>query len=272
MSMITTCPSCQTTFEITTEQLNAHQGDVRCGRCGKVFNAFDSLGQRTPAGQQHETSTPAAEPALPPVQQELPIEDMATHPPADAEPLPAVKSPSVPLDELAEAPQPDEEPAFRHKHTWAWLAGSVITLCLLLGQGAYFYRVEIAANYPALRPTFLEICDVIGCSMPLPRRPELLRIEGSDLESDPAQPTVIHLSSLIINRAKFRQAYPALELTLTNARDEAVARRVFTPQEYLSHGTDVATGLLAGGEVSIRLDLNVGNLNAAGYRLYLFYP
>lgn len=45
--MITTCPGCKTTFRVSTEQLNAHEGDVRCGRCARVFNAFESLAQRS---------------------------------------------------------------------------------------------------------------------------------------------------------------------------------------------------------------------------------
>ena len=53
MGMITTCPACDTTFKVTTEQLNAHQGDVRCGRCAKVFSAFDSL---APVADKHLTT------------------------------------------------------------------------------------------------------------------------------------------------------------------------------------------------------------------------
>lgn len=44
-SMVTTCPHCQTTFRVNAEQLNARQGEVRCGHCLRIFNAFDSLAQ-----------------------------------------------------------------------------------------------------------------------------------------------------------------------------------------------------------------------------------
>lgn len=43
MALITRCPSCGTAFRITPFHLQAHGGDVRCGRCAKVFNGFSTL-------------------------------------------------------------------------------------------------------------------------------------------------------------------------------------------------------------------------------------
>jgi len=43
MVMVTTCPACHTRFRVTLEQIEAHGGDVRCGRCAKVFNAHAYL-------------------------------------------------------------------------------------------------------------------------------------------------------------------------------------------------------------------------------------
>lgn len=41
--MLTRCPECATHFRVTTEQLKARSGRVRCGQCQHVFNALDSL-------------------------------------------------------------------------------------------------------------------------------------------------------------------------------------------------------------------------------------
>jgi predicted Zn finger-like uncharacterized protein len=43
MSMVTSCPSCATTFRVLQEQLKARQGQVRCGKCREVFDAFKTL-------------------------------------------------------------------------------------------------------------------------------------------------------------------------------------------------------------------------------------
>ncbi len=43
MQFITNCPACQTQFVVTEEQLNQHNGKVRCGHCLNVFNASEQL-------------------------------------------------------------------------------------------------------------------------------------------------------------------------------------------------------------------------------------
>jgi predicted Zn finger-like uncharacterized protein len=40
--MRTRCPGCNTVFRVTSEQLRAKMGKVRCGQCQFVFNAFDA--------------------------------------------------------------------------------------------------------------------------------------------------------------------------------------------------------------------------------------
>jgi len=40
---MTRCSHCQTVFRITPEQLRAHGGRVRCGRCLQVFNGLETL-------------------------------------------------------------------------------------------------------------------------------------------------------------------------------------------------------------------------------------
>jgi len=41
--MHTTCPSCHAVFRVKPEQLDAHAGKVRCGKCAYVFNGFETL-------------------------------------------------------------------------------------------------------------------------------------------------------------------------------------------------------------------------------------
>ena len=39
----TQCPACTTQFLVTTEQMQAHGGMVRCGQCSHVFNAYEQM-------------------------------------------------------------------------------------------------------------------------------------------------------------------------------------------------------------------------------------
>jgi predicted Zn finger-like uncharacterized protein len=41
--LITTCTHCLARFRVTPQQLNAKQGQVRCGRCRNIFNGFEAL-------------------------------------------------------------------------------------------------------------------------------------------------------------------------------------------------------------------------------------
>jgi hypothetical protein len=67
------------------------------------------------------------------------------------------------------------------------------------------------------------------------------------------------------------QAFPLLELSLTDARDKLTARKVFSPQEYLDTPPAKGAGLGADAEFSVRMQLDIGDIEASGYRLYLFH-
>jgi predicted Zn finger-like uncharacterized protein len=45
--LFTRCPDCQTTFKITADALRKADGQVRCGRCASVFNAYTELRRQT---------------------------------------------------------------------------------------------------------------------------------------------------------------------------------------------------------------------------------
>src|SRR5271167_2250479 len=43
--MFTQCAKCETVFKLSAEVLRAAGGQVRCGRCGEVFNALARLAE-----------------------------------------------------------------------------------------------------------------------------------------------------------------------------------------------------------------------------------
>ena len=74
------------------------------------------------------------------------------------------------------------------------------------------------------------------------------------------------------NRAGYAQAYPSLELSLTDTQDAAIARRVFLPSEYLSPKLLADPHVVANTDVPVRLWIEAKEITASGYRLYVFYP
>ncbi len=163
---------------------------------------------------------------------------------------------------------PPSAPAYRR---WPWAVAAFLLLLVLLAQAAYFFRVDLAARLPGLKPALTGYCKLLGCSVPLPQRTDLMSIESSDLEADPAHENQINLNALLRNRASYPQAFPNLELTLNDTQDKPLARRIFKPKDYLPPHENEPTGLLPNHELVVKLHLNTNDLRPTGYRLVLFY-
>jgi hypothetical protein len=155
---------------------------------------------------------------------------------------------------------------------WPWLLGALLLLLTLLAQAAYHYRSAITLLFPETKPYAAALCASLGCELPLPQRTELMSIEASDLQADTTNPNVMVLSATLKNRAIFNQQYPLLELTLTDAQDQPVVRRVLAPQDFLGKAVNTQTGFAANTEIAIKVFIEGSEVKATGYRLYLFYP
>ena len=271
--MITQCPTCATTFRVTTEQLQAQQGLVRCGRCAQVFDGFDSLG--TLADQQPREPLPepqapardaAAMPDPQPVPEPQPTLD-ATRAELPAEAASAVAQPS--LSDIAEIPVRKPAHAVQTKRRREWVIAASALLVLLALQLVYFWRSEIAAYVPETKPLLNAACRPFQCSLSLPQRPSAITIEASDMQAgDPLRPGLTTLTTTLHNHASVALGYPALDVVLVNARDHTVARRIFVPAEYLDD-KELVGGVPAHAETIVKLYIDTGNLEAAGFRLAL---
>lgn len=265
--MVTSCPACTTTFRVTQEQLKHRQGKVRCGQCRIVFDGFKSLAS-FPDDSPLEDGAPPQEPPAP-----MPRSvDSESAPAASTEQGrldidAAQPGATLPASEVASPALP--APGARRR-SW-WLVVVVLALGLI-AQLAYLLRDQVSALWPATRPLYEQLCARTGCTLSVPRRSEQLAIDSSDLQADPARPSVIVLTAALRNRGRTAVAHPAIELTLTNAQDQAVARRIFLPADYLPNAADSERGMAALAEVNVRIALDTGDLKPSGYRLFLFYP
>ena len=278
MTMLTRCAACGSTFRITPEQLSARQGTVRCGACGEVFSAIPGLAQSSESSHGAAPGTPvssslaSAPSAAPRVSTldstpELTSAEIVLNAPA-ATPAAVADSDGVLAapDAAAQSPAiaPAAHPASRH---WGSLAGAMAAIALLGFQVAYFYRNEAVARFPETKPWLQKMCVQLSCRFDAPRDAQAISIESHDLQADPANKNLLALIALLRNRAGFAQDAPHLELTLTDAQDAPIARRVLTPRDYFA-----AAPIGAGAELQIRLSIDAGQARASGYRLYAFYP
>jgi len=262
MSLTTRCPSCGTAFRVQPAQLSARGGKVRCGKCALVFDGVAALVEEGAApGAAAEQAPAEAEPSP-----QLALFEAARKLPPLAGAADAAND-EVPVAEFLEV---EPRPAGR----LAWALGALLALAALAAQAVLYLRTEIAVLLPESRPYLLVACAALGCELRLPRRPKQMAIESSDLQADGRRENVIVLNAVLRNQAQFAQEYPALELTLTDERDEAVARRVLLPADYLAGpaAARLAQGIGPGADAALRLYIDTSGLRAIGYRLYLFFP
>jgi predicted Zn finger-like uncharacterized protein len=367
MALVTRCPNCGTAFRVTPFHLQAHGGDVRCGRCTKVFNGFSTLAtmqepeaavsttaeavRSSPVETPVDASetTPEAAPVIDPegipeprfgvapeaAQKAAPKPDPESAPRTDtvdseadleqllsqrehsnarsrhenlqAEPLaeaaaaqdmsPAEpyisgwrqageSAETAPHSESLRAPEPNDTPrgaergsrgnyafdATEPSVSLLWGVASLFLLVVLAAQMVYFYRNDIVDTMPAAKPLLDQYCRLLGCTVQPPLRPELLNIESSEMRMDIHDTSKIILNAKVRNYARYPQAFPSFEVTLTDSRDEPIASRVFSPDSYLEKNEFQSNALGPDHEFDVRFHLDSDGSSAAGYRLSLIYP
>ncbi|NSL56074.1 DUF3426 domain-containing protein [Uliginosibacterium aquaticum] len=165
----------------------------------------------------------------------------------------------------------------RGQRHWVWAGGLVLLLLLGCLQFAWLFRSELTRWVPDSRPLLEKACALAGCSVPYPQvikadGDDLIVIESSSFTPDSTQETSFRLNATVLNKAGFNQAWPHLELTITDRFDIAIARRVLAPAEWLPPAYASLPAFESHSEVTANLTLNLGQLPASGYRLYVFYP
>jgi predicted Zn finger-like uncharacterized protein len=158
-----------------------------------------------------------------------------------------------------------ESPAMR-----ATLVSGVMLLSIVWAmQWAMFERNRLVAWKPSLQPTFQTLCGWVGCTLAPVQSIDDIVIDSTALVRRLGN--FYSFDLVLKNTASMALAVPALELTLTDAADNVISRRVFLPRDM--PGTPE---VLAAGDslpVSLRLSIVVGDsVPMSGYRALVFYP
>ena len=179
-------------------------------------------------------------------------------------------------------PVAEEEPEFiradksraRRGFSIIFGGGSVLLAALIALQLAVIFRAELLARIPQARNALVQLCGVFGCAVGWPTQVDQLAVIGSELQTIPGT-DVLELTAVIRNRAGFRQALPAVEVTLTDSLNRPVARKVFTPADYLAAAGEpssrIEDGLGSGSDYTIRLFFEARGVQAAGFLVYPFF-
>lgn len=153
-------------------------------------------------------------------------------------------------------PEPESGPAPTVRSWLQPVYGLVALLLVVLLplQYAYFMRADLA-GYAALRPWLERMCQYARCDLPLQRDPAAIELVNRSVVSHPSVRKALLITAAFKNTADFIQAYPVLEVTLTDATGGRVAMRRFLPREYLAAGSDPAQGIGPGALVNVVLEV-----------------
>lgn len=148
------------------------------------------------------------------------------------------------------------------------MAGLVLLLALGL-QIAVQERDAMAARSPAARALMEGLCAALKCRLQAPQHIAAVVIDSSSFLKDREDAAAYRLQLSLKNNSVHAVAMPALELTLTDARDQPVLRRVLLRAD-LGAPAELAAGATWSGTLAMRL--TQGAEQVAGYRLLAFYP
>jgi len=221
-----------------------------------------------------------SEPVPAPVLDEAPVApDTATE-----EALVPALSPAKALsndeeDEDDEPLAPQPEPGFVRaaRRQAFWRSTGMRALLLLCGlvlagglaaQVALRERDRVVAWEPRLRPLLSMACSRLGCALG-PRKDIAAVAIDSSAFNKAARGDTYQLGLTLSSHAATPVATPAIELTLTDAQEQPVLRRVLLPAE-LGAPAELAGRGEWSGQASVALTGPA--LRLAGYRVLAFYP
>ncbi|MDP8567898.1 DUF3426 domain-containing protein [Methylophilus aquaticus] len=185
----------------------------------------------------------------------------------------AIAEPSVPefLRNVSLSDERPPQPAPSSTKQSAYFGLMVLCTLAVLIQLLYFSRAHLIAHYPQTKPLLQSFCRVLHCELSLPQDIAQFTIDDADIQEHRERDGVLVFSSVLMNHAQVAQAYPLIELTLTNTSDEPVLRRILKPQEYLPTALNKDEGLAAQQEIRINSLLGVPDQEVAGFRVAIAY-
>ncbi len=291
--LLTRCPECDTTFRVTDETLKKASGQVRCGRCASVFNAYAELQDegvnpsQAAARSQAEKPTPGPRPEqAKPARLETkraengPVASVGTSAIAEAVSDAEVAAADAAVETRAVAPARDagaisatdvervltDDSAGALPYVWLravepprnrwWTVATALALLALGAQMIHYFRADLA-GHPTFGPWLTATYKVFGVDV-APSW-DVHQYEIIDWVAT-AEPNARGLGSLKItariqNRGPQRQPYPAVQLRLKDRYETALGSRMFTPAEYLPR--DTPSGRLMSPGETARAEIEV---------------
>ena len=135
-----------------------------------------------------------------------------------------------------------------------WLAGTIVLLLLLAAQYLHVNSTKFSQD-PGIRPFLETLCPITKCPLPLIKTPRKIVTVSHDVRSHPRVNNALEIQLIFKNKASYTQGYPILEITFSNPLGEVIARRKFSPDEYLTGDIQYERGLKANQSQEINIKI-----------------
>lgn len=246
--MFTDCPACRRQFLIRAHHLSAAGGEVRCGFCGRQFNALQRLRD---APLRHPYYDPVAAEA----QAEVDAEPQFEIPPSGAESTGVARSGALRDLSLPPPLVPDvtEAPGRGGGLLWAYLVLMLLGVALL--QGAWFHRDVLVQRFPGLRNPLERLCEHLECRVIRHRDLSGVSLINRDVRLHPRYEASLLVNATMANEAARVQPYPRVQLVLFDTNGGPIAYRAFEPAEYLDASIDIERGMAPRSPVHFVLEV-----------------
>lgn len=286
-------------FALKPSQLEVSGGQVRCGHCNTLFDGVrhrTSLPDPAPAtasGSPHASALEARRSLLARLSSRtepssgLNAAELAlkTHPDRRAANAPSAAPASASRNAAMQARNtgpaarrtpPQSAPAQQQKPKRRILRALTGPLIFLLAvacalQYAWWQREYIRVAWPPSEVGYQAFCRLTGCTISPAHDIDLLQISSMSLRQldDPKH---LALQVVLRNRSSIPQAYPSIELTLTDAQNKASIRKVIAPAQYLNADTSADSGIGSHAERTLQMHVDTATIPANNYRVTIFYP
>ena len=235
--METCCPHCQSRFRVSEQQLQAASGQVQCGECGKIFDAWDSLKFDDGGTLADDHIESAGNNGNTPEQQ-----------------------PELSLHEAMYGARRNRLSQFS---ALFWLVGILLLSTLGIAQAIYYQRYSLIEN-PRYQKQVLALCQVVPCNESQFSSTQQIKLLERNVFSHPVQSSALMVSGSFVNQAIFDQKLPKLLVSLFDLQGNLIANRLFTPGEYLQ--ADNTRSLMETAKpVQFRLEISDPGINALTY-------
>ena len=151
-----------------------------------------------------------------------------------------------------------------HPRTARWQWAMLIVLSLMLALQILLADRERLAADAAWRPLIATLCDALGCSIPPWHQPEALTMLSRDVSPIANRAGGLKVQATFRNDARWAQAWPLLQLSLSDADGRVLGSRAFTPREYLGAAA-TQTELAPGQSAHIALQLHEPNPDVVAF-------